>query len=161
MTPFMTVTQIWKDNGLISRSFKFLIYSFGICSILLFFLRTELGSCQPCDLISFNEAAAFYLLLKDDEAKLSIACIDNNNSKCIEFYSGSYNSNINLCNLYIPNSITVSKCENSIAKCKIPNHSSTIYYLQSWNEANSTQNCRENNGEYSKIEWHYKRDNCD
>lgn len=134
-----------------SRSLKYLIYSTGFCSILLFFHKTELASCQPCDLVSFNEAAAFYLLLKEDQAKLSIACIDNNNSRCIEFNSGSYNSNFNLCNLYVPNSISVSKCENSIAKCKIQKLSSTIYYLSSWNEANSTQNCKENNGEYSKI----------
>lgn len=133
-----------------SKSLKIFIYSIGLCTLLIF-LKTDIGSCGPCELISFNEAAAFYTLLKDDEAKLSIACIDNNNSRCIEFNSGSYNSNINLCNLYIPNSNSATKCENYIAKCKIPKLSSTIYYLSTWNEINSTQNCKENNGEYSKI----------
>ncbi|MGE8723277.1 hypothetical protein ACO2KH_18320 [Leptospira terpstrae] len=133
-----------------SRSLKFVIYSIGFSSLLIFF-KTDIGSCEPCELISFNEAAAFYILLKEDEAKLSIACIDNNNSRCIEFNSGSYNSNSNLCKLYIPNSDPATKCENYIAKCKISKLSSTIYYLSTWNEINSSQNCRENNGEYLKI----------
>lgn len=133
-----------------SRTLKIVIYSIGFC-FLLSFLKPDIGSCEPCNLISFNEAAAFYILLKEDETKLSIACIDNNNSKCIEFNSGSYNSNTNLCKLYIQNSDSATKCENYIAKCNIPKLSSTIYYLSTWNEINSSQNCRENNGEYSKI----------
>ncbi len=127
------------------------VFLVGFSTISLFFINNPIGSCQECDLISFQDAAAVYLLLKEDENKLSLACVDNSNSRCIEFYSGSYNSNSPLCSLYISNSTQISKCENAIAKCVISKLSSTVYYPPSWTEANSELNCREINGEFFKI----------
>ncbi|MCW7471850.1 hypothetical protein [Leptospira kanakyensis] len=126
------------------------IFFISIFALAILFTKNPLGSCEPCNLISFQEAAGVYLFLKNEQSKFSMACIDNSNSTCVEFNSGSFSSDNSICNLYLPNSISASNCENINGKCKIANLSTTIFYSNSWSSENSIQDCRNNNGDYSK-----------
>ncbi|MCG6146588.1 hypothetical protein [Leptospira bandrabouensis] len=127
-----------------------LIFFISIFTLALLFTKSPLGSCEPCNLISFQDAAGVYIFLKNEQSKFSMACIDNSNSTCVEFNSGSFSSDNSICKLYLPNSISASNCENTNGKCVVASLATTIYYYNSWSSENSIQDCKNYNGDYSK-----------